>query len=262
MDKVPFRMYFDSEYLTGDSLEEGGTTFKIADKGRAEVEGHDGGKEHKLVLTFTDKQRFLCNVTNAKYLSHLFNSPYPADWVGHRITLAFDDSVMFGKERVGGIRVIGSPELTAPLTFMFSENSRKRPRPVTLVPTSDGPPVDPDTGEVAQEAASSTEPAESAPPMADAAPEPQEAFSAENGESDDDGAELDLMLGNVTPLREDPATAKQVAEIKRAVSSGSLYEVELAGLLEEYGGSLEADGYGLTKKAAGFVLAALKERAQ
>ena len=132
--KRPWRDYYDSEYLTGDALPDEGRTFTITDKSRDEVEGKDG-KEHKLALTFSDGNRFLCNVTNAKYIETMFGSKYPADWVGHQVTLAFDPSVKFGKDTVGGIRVIGSPELDGPLTFDFQENSRKKPRRVTLTPT-------------------------------------------------------------------------------------------------------------------------------
>ena len=132
--KRPWRDYYDSEYLTGDALPDEGRTFTITDKSRDEVEGKDG-KEHKLALTFSDGNRFLCNVTNAKYIEMMFGSKYPADWVGHQVTLAFDPSVKFGKDTVGGIRVIGSPELTAPVSFDFQENSRKKPRRVTLQPT-------------------------------------------------------------------------------------------------------------------------------
>jgi hypothetical protein len=129
-----WREYYDNEYITGDALPEAGRTFTIADKGRAELDGKDG-KEHKLCLVFTDGNKWAVNVTNAVACEHLFGSKFPADWVGHQITLVFDPSVMFGKDRVGGIRVKGSPELDKPLTFQFQENSRKKPRTVTLQPT-------------------------------------------------------------------------------------------------------------------------------
>jgi len=129
-----WREYYDSEYLKGDALPPEGRTFTITDKSRDEVEGKDG-KEHKLALTLTGGVRFLVNVTNATYMARLFGSIYPADWVGRAVTLQFDPTIKFGSDTVGGIRVIGSPELTEPLTFQFQENSRKKPRKVTLVPT-------------------------------------------------------------------------------------------------------------------------------
>jgi hypothetical protein len=135
--KRPWADYYDRQYLTGDALPAEGRTFTIVDKSRDEVEGKDG-KEHKLALTFSDGNRFLVNVTNATYIEHLFGSKFPSDWIGRKVTLQFDPSVKFGKDTVGGIRVIGSPDIDKPVTFQFQENSRKKPRTVTLQPTKTG----------------------------------------------------------------------------------------------------------------------------
>ena len=132
--KRVWREYFDTEYLTGDALQPDGTTFTIADKSRVAIEGEDEVK-HKLVLTFTNGRKFMANVTNCVYLTNLFGSNAPADWIGKRVTLQFDPTVRFRKDVVGGIRVIGSPDIKAPITFQFQENSRKKPRSVTLRPT-------------------------------------------------------------------------------------------------------------------------------
>jgi len=148
--KRPWRDYYDNEYLTGDALPDEGRTFTITGKNRAELEGKDG-KEHKLALTFSDGNKWVVNVTNSVCCEHMFGSKFPVDWVGHAVTLIFDPTVKFGKDTVGGIRVKGSPELSNPLTFQFQENSRKKPRQVTLTPTgTTSPPatVDPVTGEV------------------------------------------------------------------------------------------------------------------
>ena len=134
-----WREYFDNEYLTGDALAAEGTTFTIADKARAAVENTKGELEHKLVLAFTNGSKWLTNVTNCSFMTQMFGSNQPADWVGKRVTLQFDPTVKFGKDIVGGIRVIGSPELTEPVRFMFAANSRQKPRQVTLKPTGDAP---------------------------------------------------------------------------------------------------------------------------
>lgn len=152
--KRPWRDYYDNEYLTGDALPDEGRTFTITGKNRAELEGKDG-KEHKLALTFSDGNKWVVNVTNSVCCEHMFGSKFPVDWVGHAVTLIFDPTVKFGKDTVGGIRVKGSPELSKPLTFQFQENSRKKPRQVTLQPTdTTSPPttVDPVTGEVSADA--------------------------------------------------------------------------------------------------------------
>ena len=132
--KRPWRDYYDNEYLTGDAIPEEGRTYTITGKSRAELDGKDG-KEHKLALTFSDGNKWAVNITNSICCEHLFGSKFPADWVGHAVTLIFDPTVKFGKETVGGIRVKGSPELTKPVTFQFQENSRRKPRTITLVPT-------------------------------------------------------------------------------------------------------------------------------
>lgn len=130
----PWRDYFDNTYLKGDALPTAGRTYTIADKARDEVEGQDG-KEHKLALLMTDGTRWLVNPTNATFMEHLFGTKFPSEWIGKRVTLRFDPTVKFGKDTVGGIRVMGSPDIDAPVTFEFQENSRKRPYKVTLVPT-------------------------------------------------------------------------------------------------------------------------------
>ena len=132
-----WREYFDSEYLTGDALDPEGSTFTIIEKTRVEVED-SGEKKHKLVLTFSDGNRWLTNITNCTFMEHMFGSKHPADWIGRKVTLQFDPTVRFGREVVGGIRVIGSPDIEKPVEFMFAETSRKRPRKVTLLPTKPG----------------------------------------------------------------------------------------------------------------------------
>jgi len=253
----PWRDYFDSDYITGDALPEP-RTFTIASKSRDEVEGNDG-KEHKLALTFSDGQRWLVNVTNAKYMEHLFGSPYPSDWTGKRVTLAFDPTIMFGKERVGGIRVIGSPDISEPVTFQFQENSRKRPRQVTLVPTAGGnaPTVDGETGEVSEQPAIPAQvPADgpSTPVEPQDSPEP---FSDPDGDSGNEADPLDLALGNVSPIRKAAATKQQIGEIERLVKSTGIYEVEVVGILDTYGAVTFDD---LTKQTAQYVIDALRER--
>ena len=64
---------------------------------------------------------------------------------------------------------------------------------------------------------------------------------------------------NVTPLRPEPASKKQLAEIAKAYKSSGMYEAEFCSVIETYG-DFGADGYGLTEETAGFVLEALAER--
>jgi hypothetical protein len=129
----PYRDYFDNEYLKGDALPDGGRTYTITGKARIMLED-----QHKLALELDTGDKWLANITNCAYMTRIFGTNIVADWVGHQVTLAFDPSVKFGKDTVGGIRVIGSPELDGPLSFDFQENSRKKPRRVTLQHTKTG----------------------------------------------------------------------------------------------------------------------------
>ena len=121
---------------------------------------------------------------------------------------------------------------------MFQENARKKPRPVTLMPTG---------------AAEDRIPAEVGAYDAPAA------FASEEPEApyEDDVEPLDLALGNVEQIRPPAVTAAQVKTIKALVKETGIYEVELLSVLDSYGAnSVE----GLSKKNAEFVIAALRER--
>lgn len=75
----------------------------------------------------------------------------------------------------------------------------------------------------------------------------------------DEPNELDLALGNVTPLHDGaaPATAAQMADIKRLRKG--LNAAEFNSLAAEYG-EPGADNYGLTVETAGYLIEALRER--
>ncbi len=143
----PYRDYFDSEYLKGDALPDGGRTYTIADKARVLLDD-----QHKLALVLDTGDKWLANITNCAYMSHLFGTKIVADWVGHRVTLAFDPTVKFGKDTVGGIRVIGSPDIDHDVSFDFQENSRKKPRMVTLKHIASEVPAGPNAASLEGEA--------------------------------------------------------------------------------------------------------------
>jgi len=157
-DKRHYRTYFSSNSLRGVDLPTTGKTFRIT----AEETGLTEDEKTHCILTIRDAEttgvKWVTNVTNCEFMTHIFGSPFPVDWVGHLVTIKNDPTVKIGKRTVGGIRVMGSPEMTAPVRFEFQENSRKKPRQVTLVPTGATKPptgaakppatVDPVTGEV------------------------------------------------------------------------------------------------------------------
>ena len=62
-------------------------------------------KNNKLEIHFVGKRkRWLAGPVSHDALKAMYG-PYIEDWVGKRIKLYFDPSVMFGKTRTGGVRV-------------------------------------------------------------------------------------------------------------------------------------------------------------
>lgn len=92
---------------------------------------------------------------------------------------------------------------------------------------------------------------------------PDEPEDFTQGEVVDDPEPPGRGPSNVTPLHPDaPATPQQMAQLKAARKAANVNAAEFNSLVSEYGGEPTADGYGLSGKAAGFVVAALQERAQ
>lgn len=174
----------ETEHLKGPDLSREGDTFRITAEQEAAPQKN---AKSRLILTLRDKTRqgltWVTNNTNCECMERMYGSEFPPDWVGRLVTIAYDPNVKFGKDVVGGIRVIGSPELKKPLSFPFQENSRKQPHQVTLKPTGTTtakPPatvdptyekvfaLDPVTGEVGDDDIGFT----------DEAPHPEEAVSS------------------------------------------------------------------------------------
>lgn len=79
--------------------------------------GHGGSKDMKVVMYFAEKSRvtgdavqMVLNRTNAEYIAAMFGTEAD-DWRGKKITME-SQMVQFGRDKVPGIRVVGSPELT------------------------------------------------------------------------------------------------------------------------------------------------------
>lgn len=76
---------------------------------------------------------WLLNRTNAEVLAVLFGSRNTDDWIGKRVTL-HAQIVRVGRTSQPGIRIKGSPDLTAPMEVTYTL-PRKKPLKVALVPT-------------------------------------------------------------------------------------------------------------------------------
>lgn len=79
------------------------------------------------------------NRTNAECLAAMFG-PETRDWAGKRVTLYAANVKVGGKMDIG-IRIKGSPDIDQPITVSV-KLPRKKPQPMTMVPTGTPKPVD------------------------------------------------------------------------------------------------------------------------
>lgn len=112
-----------SEYITADDFDGKDVTLTITGLDKHDFEKDDGTHEKRGVVAFkeTDKH-WVLNVTNIQLLRAIW--PTPEDAVGHKVTLT-SEKVRFGAETVLGIRVKGSPELSAPIAAIVKLPRRK-----------------------------------------------------------------------------------------------------------------------------------------
>lgn len=100
-------------------------------------DGDGAGKmKDRIIVYFAEGKSgrgWLLNRTNAECLRALFDSRETNDWLGKRVTL-HALQVRVGPKMEPGIRVKGSPDIKEPITFDL-RLPRKRPVPMTLVPT-------------------------------------------------------------------------------------------------------------------------------
>ena len=106
------------------------------------LEGEDGAKE-KAVLRYRDKEgegEIVWCKTNAILTSKLFGDDY-TQWAGHLVTIWYDPTVALGKEKVGGIRVYGSPEIALEMRVGIKRPRRKKEEVFILRPTGKAAPA-------------------------------------------------------------------------------------------------------------------------
>lgn len=137
---------YPGRFLKGRSLA-GPTTIQIISVSLVELEGDDDKKGSKAVLTVKMRDPLTGTVgpkeivwckTNAALTAAMFGRDY-STWVGKVMTIAFDETVKFGRDVVGGIRVVGSPTLKSEMTVEIKRPRRKVPDRMRLVPTAGTP---------------------------------------------------------------------------------------------------------------------------
>tara|TARA_R110002096_G_scaffold297590_1_gene492074 strand:- start:174 stop:764 length:591 start_codon:yes stop_codon:yes gene_type:complete len=86
----------------------------------------DRGERERGVVWFEEEERGLVlNVTLSVMLREMFGVELDA-WEGKRVTLHNDKSVTRGNQRVGGIRIKGSPDIAEDLTVEAGGNAYRK----------------------------------------------------------------------------------------------------------------------------------------
>lgn len=132
-----FDELYPGRFLKGVTLK-GQKTIRIISVGGEKLEGDDGKKEPKAILRYKDKDgegEIVWCKTNAQLAAKVFGTPVIEQWAGRLITIAFDPDVRFGAEKKGGIRVVGSPDMTEPMTVEIKRPRRKKLEVHHLQPT-------------------------------------------------------------------------------------------------------------------------------
>lgn len=132
-----FDALYPGRFLKGVSLK-GQKTIRIVEIFIDKLETDDNKKEPKAILRYKDKEgdgEIVWCKTNSQLAAQIFGTPVIEQWAGKLITIAFDPDVRFGAEKKGGIRVVGSPDMTGPMTVEIKRPRRKKLEVHHLQPT-------------------------------------------------------------------------------------------------------------------------------
>jgi hypothetical protein len=131
---MDYRAMFQGDYLTAPEFNGRTPTFTIVGVKIVRLPNPETGDEKaKGTIQFKEIERGLVlNRTNGQAIAAMFGNE-TNNWMGKRITLHAVE-VMVGKKKDIGIRVLGSPDITQPVTFDVVL-PRKKPKATTMVPT-------------------------------------------------------------------------------------------------------------------------------
>ena len=142
-----YSVLYPKRFLDSHSLE-APRTIRILSVTGEQLEG-DKGVTLKGVLKYRDASgdgEIVWPITNSILAAALFGAIDNGDasqpvrdtakWIGRLITIYRDPEVRFGAEKVGGVRVYGSPDLTRAVTVSVQATRKRRPQSVTLYPTA------------------------------------------------------------------------------------------------------------------------------
>jgi len=255
---------FPGRFIKAGEMSGKPVTMTIADVYLDHLEGEDGREKPQAIVSFKEtKREWALNKTNAQCLLAMWGQD-SGDWVAKRVTLFAERDASGLSDSGLCLRVKGSPDITKSVVAEI-KLPRRKPQKRTLVPTGNGkvPQVVPDDGEVF---AFDEEPPHAAQDAAGGAATPEGESVAAEGVSDEDGEipgmGADEYAESVAPaptlLHPVKVTASQVGTIGRLRKASGIYEAEYVALLDSYGATAAGE---LSKENAGYVIAALEERA-
>lgn len=125
--------FFKGEFITAVELGEKKPTLTISHVKAVKLEDDKGKMKNRPVVFFseTDRGLVLCR-TNALCLAAMFGEETDS-WPGKKVTI-HSEMVQVGPERKPGVRLSGSPNLTAPVKVQV-KLPRRKAFVVTLTPT-------------------------------------------------------------------------------------------------------------------------------
>lgn len=154
MQGLDYDQLFPGRFIKTGDLGGKDRTLTIADVDLEDLPQEKGGDKPKGIVTFKEaKKKLVLNRTNGECIKAMFGRKIDG-WKGKRVTL-------YPTEWNGEpcIRIKGSPDIAAPVTFEL-KLPRKKPRATTMVvtgrpaakPTTSAPPVEPPPENVAEAA--------------------------------------------------------------------------------------------------------------
>ena len=126
-----YKSLLDKPYLGGFSLEpEEELILTIKSYKQEEVKNKGSQAKKCLVLYFKEREKgMIINVSNGETIGGIAKSMNVDKWIGQKITLYFEPSVMFGGKRIGGLRV----RSTAPTTNKLPLDESRMPKLVEAI---------------------------------------------------------------------------------------------------------------------------------
>ncbi len=148
-----FEELYPGRFLKGVTLLSPKTIRIVEVVGNVELEGDDGAVKSKAVLRYKDNDKckdkpgeIVWVRTNAQLAAVALSEPDYTKWGGRLLTIHHDKTVTFGKEKKGGIRVLGSPDMKSTVEVAIKMPRRKHPIIYVLQPTGKQPAAKTATG--------------------------------------------------------------------------------------------------------------------